>query len=110
MKDGLYHHKVFWPFSDFRPVFSLSYSNHAIFRANELNIELPRHFLPRVADVFEVEVKDGKIFKIAARQKLGDGRCVCYPFNYEEGFVRTVWMNLESDKHHTLDKNRYVRS
>lgn len=109
MKDGLYHYKVFWPFGELRPVFSLVPSKHAIHRALELNVNMPRHFLPRASKVFEIEVKAGEIFKIGARQKMDEGRDVCFVFDTDSKVIRTVWINLAKDNHFTLNKGVYVR-
>lgn len=109
MKDGLYHKDVGFPKGlQILPVFSLIVSEHARRSATNLGVTLPQHFLPKVAEVIEVEVFRGQINKILARQPMDDKRDMCYPFLVSSKLIKTVWINIREDKHHTLDKSKFI--
>jgi hypothetical protein len=111
MTDGLYH-KVFGFPKEIviKPVFNLVLGYHAERRLYDLHIaeHMPKHFLPGVAEVIEIEVINGKVHKILARQSIGNNRDICYPFLLESKLVKTVWINMSDDTHVTLDKTRFV--
>lgn len=110
MKDGLYNKAVGLPKGfEVSPVLCLRYSVHARERAIENRVELPKHFLPRVAEVVEVEVVNGAVHKIVARQSFNATHDVCFVLLMAEKLVKTVWVNLRSDRHFTLDKGRFTR-
>ncbi len=111
MKDGLYHKEIGFPKElTVSPVFGLTASVHALNRAQELNVPtVPKNFLPRNAEVIEIEVSEGKAKKILARESLDKFRDLCYVFLTDTKLIKTVWINMVDDKHATLDRSRFVR-
>lgn len=107
--DGLYHRAIYLPALSLVPVFGLVWSDHLREQAAERFIkEWPRHFLPRVAQIIELEVINGKPYKILAREPLaGTELDICYPFIIESKVVKTLYTNPRWDKHYTLDRSRY---
>jgi len=80
MKDGLYHKSIGFPEGVvIKPMFGLKHSGHVKMREMEWNVSAPKHFLPRVSNVFEIEIRCGKLLKIVARASLGNGTDICYP-------------------------------
>lgn len=70
-------------------------------------------------EIFEVEVERGEIVKFCARLREGfsantglqiDLILVCMKSVRTRGalFVKTLWLNLRSDVHRTLDKSKYI--
>ncbi len=111
MKDGTYHKAVGFPKGlTLAPVFNLTAGIHAREQAHARNVaKIPSHFLPRLADVIEIEMKAGKIVKILARQALDNLRDLCFVFLPEEKFIKTLWTNEVTDKHFTLDKSKFIK-
>jgi hypothetical protein len=116
MSSYLFHVEVFVPARLKKPCFEgpLRYSRHAR-EASETDrfgdIKLPLSFKASEAELIEVELADDceSIIKQVWRQKLDEKRDLVLVLN-PEGFVRTVWINLKTDKHRTLDRGRYVKA
>jgi hypothetical protein len=112
----LFHKDVFMPASAKSPVYEgkLKYSFHAI-RASQNdrfgNIPLPESFTVANAELIESELSDdGSVaLKQVWRQPLDDKRDLVMAIT-REGTVKTVWVNLKSDKHRTLQADKYVRA
>jgi hypothetical protein len=117
---GLYHVEVYMP----RDVVALIptdivepfYSGHAVQAAASdrygeavlaVQIDL------KSAKLIEAEVENGKLLKYVVRCHYDNARDIIYvlcPRFRRVVFVKTVWFNLKTDKHRTLDKNKYVRA
>lgn len=136
-KDGLYHAAIgnipwglFGYFCDCD--WGLEYGQHARRAALDDRYgqltSVPLHHKFTRAEVFEVEVEQGRIVKFAARLSTGfsiecdsktvqswgnafDLILVCVPSLREPGnlFVKTLWLNERADGHRTLDCSKYVR-
>lgn len=112
----LYHADINMPANFQRPIFQglLSYTGHARRAAQEDRygvIELPLRFEPGKARCIETEVNplNNEVLKQVWRQQLDDRRDLLLVIT-PSGHVKTVWANLRSDKHRTLDKTKYVRA
>lgn len=90
----------------------LRYGRHAQSEANldrYGHIELPRQFDSASADLIEVEWDRIKkqVTKCVWRQALDAQRDLVIVVMPDSGFVKTVWVNLKTDKHRTLDRSKY---
>lgn len=111
----LFHIEQFMPAAYSQPIFEgkLKYSRHALKEAEGDkfgSITLPAFFKAADAKLIEVEFdeKEGTVVKQLWRQNLDDTRDILLAIG-KDGFVRTVWVNLQSDVHRTLNKSKYVR-
>lgn len=111
---ALYHRDIKFP-KDFNPrigTVMLTYTGHAhhASRSDRYgNIILPRSLDTNKAVCFEVEILEGRVVKLvyrAAYSETLDLILVCKPKG-NTFVVTTVWFNLKSDKHATLDTSRY---
>lgn len=115
MKPRLYHFEVYMPAHLARPVFEgrLRYGHHAKQEAlcdRYGIIELPRVFNSQVATLIETEVDEDRVpIKQVWRQPLDAFRDIVLVIT-NQGFVKTVWVNLSSDQHRTLNTTRYARA
>lgn len=112
----LFHIEVFMPQAYKKPIHQgrLKYGNHAVLESlfdRYGEIELPTHFDPSKAKLIEteVDVQVNQITKQVWRQPLDKDRDIVLVIG-KGGFVRTVWVNLKSDKHKTLNRSRYVKA
>lgn len=112
----LFHSEVFVPTVAQPPVFegSLRYSAHALREAHSDrygDIQLPDEFHCANAKLIESELllESNRIVKQVWRQPLDLGRDLVLVIG-EQGVVRTVWVNLHSDKHRSLDRSKYTSS
>lgn len=112
----LYHYQLGIPsrvIDQIRPLFGLTYSAHAREEAHRdpygaVNA-LPKHFLPRVARIVEVETDEsGTLTKILARQYLDARDDLVFAVLVATKTVKTVWRNSRADTHRTLDRSKYV--
>lgn len=118
MNDGTYHRDLGLP-GELAPRwaghFRLVYSEHAKHAA--LTDRLGR--IPifddgefEAQDVVEVSVRDGEPYKAVLRCPCSDYLDLIFVLeNPSQGacVVRTVWFNLASDTHKTLDRSKYQR-
>ena len=111
----LYHKEIGFPDSlempnGFSPVVKLRYSNHATAEAlfdRYGKITLPASVDVRKGDTFEVEATNNVVSKMAVRFPYDATRDIIIVLHPVDGFVRTVWFNLKTDKHKTLDRSKY---
>ncbi len=66
------------------------------------------------SQLIEAELDGGNnLVKFVVRCHYDETRDIIYVFCPRRGnnvFVKTVWLNLKTDKHRTLDKNKYARA
>ena len=109
----LFHSEVFMP-AKFNARFetTLKYGRHAVEAASNDRygkVDLPAKFDSACATLVEVETdSDSKVLKKVYRVCLDATRDLVMVIQ-PDGFVRTVWVNLRTDKHRSLDRTRYVR-
>lgn len=116
MSTLLFHTEVFMPESAKAPVHEgrLHYRRHA-FKESQKDrygqIQLPSEFHSADARLIETEVllesSGARVVKQLWRQSLDAKRDLVMAI-MAGGIVKTVWVNLKSDKHRTLDTSRYM--
>lgn len=123
MNENLYHAEVWMP-ADLANAarsmaVSLRYTSHALNQAAFDRYgrvdNLPAYFVGKDWSVFEVAAVGREVRKVAARRSLGDGRSLCVVLRPDRNggarwFVVTVWVNLDSDKHRSLARAKYVQA
>lgn len=117
MKDGLYHTEVGLPEGYRHPACAVpvTYSLHALNEARKDRygfIPCPELLGLSRFETVEVEVVGGRLSKIVVRGAMTETKDVVYVLIPKAGkpwFCKTVWVNLKSDSHRTLDRSRYVR-
>ena len=108
----LYHKDVFLPeLVREDTVVRLRYSRHAQAEADSDrygHISLPQRLDTRDAVLIEAEVDPHRkeVLKRVYRTKLDEKRDMVLVVQ-PDGLVRTVWVNLATDKHGTLDKRKF---
>jgi len=117
IQNGLYHKDVFFP-SEFNlltgQTFFIRLTNHA--RKACLD-DRYGYFLPpakvviEAGQVIEVEITAGKCSKVVVRQSLDKNRDIIIVFIPEgsTAVCKTLWINMKTDSHKTLDRSRYVQ-
>lgn len=93
----------------------LNYTNHARAAAvgdryGNLTQLLPATLDPTTAQTVEVETENGVVVKVVYRIATGTDLDLVLAVGYAPGrinYVRTVWANLASDTHTTLNPTRY---
>lgn len=116
MEEKLYHTEIGFPagFKAPQQRIRISYGSHA--RMESLRdryglIRLPNTLRLHRMRVIEVGMVDGKVSKILFRGRLDDKRDLCIVLipgvDNNPWKCKTVWVNLNSDKHRTLDTSRY---
>lgn len=116
IKNGLWHKDIRIPAEAYQQIKAqpvdvvLSYTFHAL-EASQTDrygkIELPATINWSDAEVVEIEVVAGKVFKVVARlhhDSKNDLVIVVLLNGYK---VKTVWLNRKNDKHRTLDISKY---
>lgn len=113
-REKLYHKEIGFPANlrmppNFNPIVRLSYSAHAQEEANDRygQLKLPAVIDVRKADVVEMGVTGMTVTKIVARMPYDNDKDIVIVFLPDSGRVKTVWANLKSDKHKTLDRSKY---
>lgn len=115
--ETLYHADIALPAGFVVPThrITVSYGNHARKEAMQDrygDIRLPQTLSLSRFKVIEVGVIDGRVSKILFRGRLDGERDLCivlvprpdgYPY-----FCKTVWVNLNTDMHANLRRERYV--
>lgn len=116
-RSQLYHADVHMPSHMKRPVFrgKLMYGEHAVEESKVDRygaVVLPEFFFggneARCIEV-EYDAVRRQVVKQVWRQPLDDHRDLVLVIG-ASGRVRTVWVNLRSDQHRTLDTSKYVRA
>jgi hypothetical protein len=117
MSSLLFHSEVFMPASAKKPIHEgpLRYRKHAFDESRNDRygqIALPAEFSSSNAQLIEAEVllehDQARVVKQLWRQPLDAKRDLVMAI-LEGGMVKTVWVNLKTDKHRSLDKSRYMR-
>lgn len=108
----LYCKQVYWPENVQLPsgAFMPQYSRHALDAAEDDRygrINLPAAIYYQDYEIFEMLVENGKVKKIAIRGYYDERRNLVIVVNPDNCRVITVWTNLHSDTHATLDHSRY---
>jgi hypothetical protein len=114
--ETLYHSDIFLPgwFTAPTQRVKVDYGHHAkrealVDRYGE--IALPAFVNLKRFRVIEVGVINGRVSKILFRGKLDNERDLCIvliPNDNRPWRCKTVWVNLNTDKHKTLDRSRYA--
>lgn len=123
MKNGLYHRDLGngIPLDSLRGFggnLNLDYSAHARWAAMDDRYsslapwQAPRSVKLIYEDVIEANIQDDVAVKIVVRLSLDAKRDIVLVLNQpntqRRAFVRTLWLNLKSDQHATLDSAKYV--
>jgi hypothetical protein len=112
----LYHREVGFPDDvhmprGFNPVVDLRYGSHANEEAladKYGKIRLPHRVDIRKGDIFEIGVTGKEVTKIAVRFSYDETRDITIVILPRSGFVKTVWFNLKTDKHKSLNRAKYA--
>jgi hypothetical protein len=111
MKDGKYNEQVYLPELNWKNVdMQLRYSPHAYQEAEKDGIELPDFINLSQVDIVEMEVANGKVFKLLARQPYDGEWDMVHVILLRGMLVKTVWINRRDDNHKTLrNKSQFVK-
>ena len=112
MKDGKYNEQVYMPTISWRDVdYQLRYSPHAQEQMLSKGIdEAPNFINLSQVDIVEMEVANGKPFKVLARQAYDSTYDIVHVILLKSLVVKTVWLNNRNDKHRTLrNKSQFVQ-
>ena len=119
-EEDRYHKDIYLPDDlnlprGFQPVISLRYGDHAREEAMKEKygiLNLPKRIDLRTVDMFEVATAPGSmvINKVCIRMPHDEQKDIIIVISLPSGFVKTVWANLKSDKHKTLNASNYVQS
>ena len=112
---NIYHKELGFPKEVqnlFGKTFSLSFSTHAkaACRNDRYGFIIPPTAITITPNnLFEAELEGANITKLAIRQKHTADKDISVVIIPEglKGFVKTLWLNLSSDTHLTLDKSKY---
>ncbi len=86
-----------------------TYSQHTINQSIDKGFELPKEIAWEATEVVEVHIKGGGVFeKVVVRVPYDRHEDISFVIQ-PDGFVRTAWLNKNTDKHFTLDKAKYMR-
>lgn len=113
---ALYHYKLGFPpwYQPATGKLPLRYGSHAKLEAvlEKYAVTIPQ--LPNPLDLsefqpVEIETLGESLVKTVYRGPLDEFRDLCLVVNADDGYVRTVWVNLKLDKHATLRLGRYEK-
>lgn len=109
---ALYHTDLFIPENLKLPAGAmlLEYSEHARIEAASDRygrVELPSFIKFADYTPIEIEVQNGKVTKVLYRGRYDQTRDLCLVIIPQRRYVKTVWINTHSDRHHTLDTSKY---
>ena len=113
----LYHKDIGFPDDirlpqGFNPVMRLSYGSHARREAMEDkygHIRLPHRIDLRKGQTIEIGVTGKMVTKMVVRFSYDETRDIVLVIIPKTGFVKTVWFNLKTDQHKTLDHTKYAK-
>lgn len=73
-------------------------------------LTIPRTLTFSGANVVEAEVEAGRVVKLVVRLPYDATRDAVFAIGFDNGqsFIKTVWFNLKSDRHTTLNRSRYA--
>lgn len=112
MKDGKYNEQVYIPELNWKDVdYQLRYSPHAKEQMEIKWIEDAPNFINFTqVEIVEMEVANGKPFKVLARQVYDSEFDIIHVILLRGLIVKTVWLNRRSDKHQTLkNKKQFIQ-
>jgi hypothetical protein len=112
----LYHKDVGFPDDinlprGFNPVMNLSYGSHARMEAMKDKYgeaKLPHRIDVRKGETIEIGVTGKTVTKMVIRFSYDGTRDLIMVIIPASSFVKTVWFNLKSDQHRSLDKSKYA--
>lgn len=91
--------------------FLLDYSNHALEAAQDDRygniINLPKSLDTSKAQVIEVEMSGNKTTKVVYRIPYDEQHDLALVVIPDRRYVKTVWLNKNTDVHNTLDASKY---
>lgn len=107
----LYHFQVGFPkwFTKPTGVVQPTYGQHSRDEAAKDRygqLMLPSSVDLAKAQVIELGVEGNKVVKMLLRMPMDATRDLCMVLT-NTGYVKTVWCNLRSDSHRTLDRTKY---
>lgn len=112
----LYHKDIGFPDDinlpqGFSPVMELNYGSHA--RRESMQdkygeMKLPRRIDVRKGETIEIGVTGKTVTKMVVRFSYDETRDLIMVIIPSSHFVKTVWFNLKSDQHHTLNRSKYA--
>jgi len=116
---ALYHKDVYLPSELLEQVpkesIRLKYGTHAKHACKDDKfgrVVGPPQLNPATCDIFELEDRAGKLVKFLARMSYDHRRDITVVIACDknnEYFVKTLWLNLKTDKHWSLNKKNYVK-
>ncbi len=119
MKTQLFHREVYMP-ADIREqfhgrTFRLAVSGHARVAARSDRygvLSIPETVTVEGGAIVEAEASESAIEKIVVRTSYDATRDAVYVLipDGPVATLKTVWFNLKSDRHKTLDKKNYARA
>lgn len=114
MQSKLYHYLTGFPGTVTLPAqLAVEYTQHAKRAAADDRygaIPLRNVLDMRAAKVIEIERIGERTVKVVVRMPLDNQRDICYAIALGGiPTVKTVWINLKSDVHRTIDLSRYVK-
>ncbi len=112
----LYHKDIGFPDDihlprGFSPVMNLRYGTHAQKAAQDDRygkMNLPHRIDVRTGETIEIGVVNKTVTKMVIRFSYDDKLDMVMVIMPESSFVKTVWFNEKTDKHHTLNRSRYA--
>lgn len=107
----LYHYQIGLPKIEIPDVYGLRASAHALAQAASDrygSFEIPTNFRKVDWKVIEMETENGPLVKVVARRKLDEMRDLVMVFIPSQRVIKTVWVNLASDRHRTLNRALYA--
>lgn len=113
VRDGLYHKDIRLPKVSFQYVdVVLNYTYHAVEAAESDRyglITLPETVNFGLVELVEMEVVNGKPFKVVVRQHYNQSTDLVLVILLDGYRVKTVWLNSKRDQHQTLDRSKYIK-
>lgn len=61
-----------------------------------------------VPHIFEVTVENGTVVKLGARTHYDEERDIVLIIKPHDNLLKTAWINVKGDAHHTLDESKYA--
>lgn len=112
MTETLYHREIGFPAWFKKPAIKVKpqYGDHSRFESQVDRygkIELPVEIDLAAFAVIEIGVVGNRVSKMLVRGRLDATRDICLVLT-NTGFVKTVWVNLRTDTHRTLDRSKYA--
>lgn len=108
-----YHASIYMPKSALDLAFAalLRYSRHALEAAKDDRygqIDLPKVFDSRQAELIEAKYQDDRLWRTLWRQPYSDTYDLNLVIEPDTSRVITVWLNSKDDTHDTLDEGQYA--